>query len=222
MRGNKRLFYTPGLISLVGLGICLPFFYKMNIPAKEYCLQLFMPNEVMSENDFSKYSLEKDMRKMRKLKFILDEDRKANKKKMEIIRYEALKLEYTQDSSTVILIDLTDNITYGDFVSIVDMCVSDGHKPYASWDNKFVIFGEWPKKETKKTDTLPLLTCGYFPIKESVHEPNSIEMAKMRLKHLYTPQGLFLFVGFLILAVSYLISKKLRTITSINIAGTPN
>ena len=76
---------------------------------------------------------------------------------MEMIRYEALKLKYTEDTSKVILINLTDSIRYGDFVSIIDMCEADGHKRYAYWDNKFVIFGELPKRKIIQKDTIPLL-----------------------------------------------------------------
>ena len=75
---------------------------------------------------------------------------------MEMIRYEALKLKYTEDTSKVILINLTDSIKYRDFVSIVDMCDADGHKRYAYWDNKFVIFEELPKRKIEQTDTIPL------------------------------------------------------------------
>ena len=124
MRRTKRLLYAPGLISLIGLAITLPSFYKKNFPVKKYCLQLFVPNDKPDKNSFnytfSKYRLEKEINKKGKLKFVFDK----------------------QDTSTVILINFTDSITYGDFVSILDMCIADDHKRYASWDNKFVIWGE--------------------------------------------------------------------------------
>ena len=159
MKRTGKLLYVPGLISLVGLLIMLPSFYKRNIPVKKYCLPLFAIADGNKYNWFRwplKHDMEKYVDKKKKIKFVLDENKMDNKIKMEMIRYEALKLKYTEDTSTVILINLTDSIRYGDFISIVDMCVADGHKRYAYWDNKFVIFEDLPKRKIKQTDTILL------------------------------------------------------------------
>jgi len=152
-----KLLYVPGLISLIGLLIMLPSLYKRNIPIKEYCITMFLPKDCRGNKDwtfeYATCNFGKEIKKRKQIKFTLDNNKKDNERKMEMIRYEALKLKYTEDPSTVILINLTDSIRYGDFISIVDMCVADGHKRYAYWDNKFVIFEDLPKRKIKQTDT---------------------------------------------------------------------
>ena len=154
MRKTGKLLYVPGLISLIGLLIMLPSFYKRNMPAKEYCFTMFVPKDCIGNKDWSfQYAtcnIEKHIRRKKQIKFTLDNNEKDNSRKMEMIQYESLKLKYTEDTSTVVLIDLTDGITYGNFISLFNMCIEDGHKRYAWWDNKFVIFGEWP--EVKKAN----------------------------------------------------------------------
>ena len=156
-----KLLYVPGLISVVGFLTMLPSFYKRNIPAKGYCITMFVPQDCNKARDwalrFGTCNLEKEIKKRKQIKFTLDNNKQDNERKMEMIRYEALKLKYTEDTSKVILINLTDSIRYGDFISIIDMCEADGHKRYAYWDNKFVIFGKLPKRKIIQTDTIPLL-----------------------------------------------------------------
>ncbi len=168
MRRIKKLFYVPGLISLFGLLIVLPSFYKQQSLINEYCLTYFSPSNEKEKNSvhysFSEFYLEKDISGRKKIKFALDDNIETNKTKLAIIRYEALKLKYTEDTSTVVLINLSDSITYGTFVSILDICINDDHKRYASWDNKFVIFGERPKVTIKDEMTFEAPICGWSPI----------------------------------------------------------
>lgn len=221
MRRTRRLLYTPYIISLIGLIITLPHFYKSHTPIKEYYLPLFMPNENNSSYyDFSKFRLEKDISRKKKLEFHLDDNRTTNKRKMEMIRYEALKLKYTEDNSTIVLINLSDNITYGDFISILDMCVADEHQRYASWDNKFVIFGELPKRKIKNADTLRSFS-DYIPFNKIERKPSFAQLFVKNVKKYYTPQGLYLFLGFFVLLGSFILSRNLKD-NPINTAKTPN
>src|SRR4030095_5193842 len=189
MRKTKKLLYVPGLISLIGIIIALPSFYKKNVVAKEYCLPLFVPSDKHRSNEFeyifSKYYLEKVISKKRKIRFMLDENKEGNYLKMQMIRYEALKLKYTEDTSTVVLLTLSDSISYGEYVSLLDMCNYDGHKRFASWDNKFVIFGEWPKVKKQATDTIQLFRCGYTQMIKPAIRPGFFELLNKEINNLY-------------------------------------
>lgn len=205
------MFYTPGIISLIGFLIALPSFYKKNITAKEYVLPLF----ALADSNKSyltsplKSDWEKHIEKKRKLIFEFDQNKIENYKKLNLIRYEVLKLKYTKDTSTIVLVNLSDSISFGEFVSLIDMCEADKHNRYASWDNKFAILGEWPKKEIKTVDTLPLLMCGYIPMKKIEKKPSFIQKAIKKIKNNYTQQGLYLLIGFLLLIISFLRSRKM-------------
>jgi hypothetical protein len=216
MRRTGKLLYVPGLISLIGLLIMLPSFYKRNMPVKEYCITMFMPKDCNGDQDWTVYystcGIEKEIKRKKQIKFTLDNNEKDNKRKMEMIRYESLKLKYTTDTSTVVLVDLTDSITYGNFMSIVDICVEDGHKRYASWDNKFVIFGEWPEVKTQATDTIQLLRCGYMSFKKAAVRLSFLDQLSKTINKLYTPQGSYLLLGWIILFLNFLYFRKKKSV----------
>ena len=215
MRRTGKLLYVPGLISLIGLLLMLPSFYKRNIPVKEYCITMFMPKDCNRDKnwtfDYTTCYIEKEIKRKKQIKFTLDNNEKDNKRKMEMIRYESLKLKYTTDTSKVVLVDLTDSITYGNFMSILDMCVEDGHKRYASWDNKFVIFGEWPLKK-KELPEIPLTYCGYQVLEKPILMPTFIDRVKQKIAEYYSPKGFYLLAGWIVLFLSFLCFRKKRSI----------
>lgn len=211
MERTKRLYYTPGLISLIGLFIVLPHFYRQSAPVKLGILPLFVPMDCHKDpelNNYSKCLLEKELNSKKLVTITINENKDLNKQKLDIIRYEALRLKYFEDTTTVILITLSDSIRYGDFAAIVDMCEYDGHQRYASWDNKFVIFGEWPKREVKQSKTITPLYCGTRPYKKTIKKPGLFEIVMKKIKDNYTTQGLYLCIGLTTLLASFFISRK--------------
>jgi len=160
------------------------------------------------EYQFSSCHLERNISKRKKIKFALNEDNEENKTKMEVIRYEALKLKYTGDTSTVILITLSDSISYGEFVSLVNMCVNDKHTRFASWDNKFVIFIETPRNKIEKSNFICFLCNDVIIIKEPIKKPPLFKLISQNVKKNYTPLGLYLLLGWIGLLISFLYFRK--------------
>jgi len=145
---NLKLIYSPGLISLLALLIFLCFGLKRVIPKRESFITYFAPKDTRPHDwskIFSKYIIIDEIKKKRKIQITLDDDRFTNKKKINLIRYEAQKIKFTNDYSAVVLITLTNEITYGEFVSLLNMCQMDDHKRFAAFDDKFVIFGNTPQ-----------------------------------------------------------------------------
>jgi hypothetical protein len=215
MKRTKKLFYVPGLISLFGILIALPSFYKKTKPIKEHCLTLFMPADCKEdcpmEYQFSSCQLEKDIIKRKKIRFTLNENSEENKRKIEVIRYEALKLKYTQDTASVILITLSDSISYGEFISLRDICEYDKHKRYASWNNKFVIFGEWPEKK-KEFRSIPTFASDVIRIEKPIIKPSLLEILRKKIKQYYTPLGFYLLLGWIVLLISFLYFRKRNSV----------
>jgi hypothetical protein len=58
---------------------------------------------------------------------------------MEVIRYEARKMKYTNDTTQVICIHFSNDVTYGRFVELLNMMLQDGHEHYMHYDNSFYI-----------------------------------------------------------------------------------
>jgi hypothetical protein len=75
---------------------------------------------------FSSYWIEKQIKNKKQIVLTSDADEKTNRKKFVLIKYEAGKIKYTQDTSTVLRIRFTNNITYGPIVRLIDLCYADG------------------------------------------------------------------------------------------------
>ena len=219
MKRTGKLIYVPGLISLIGLLVAIPSFYKKVIPIKEYCLTLYIPTDCKKDRpmgaEFSSCYIERIISKKKKLQFTLNENEDENKIKISVIRYEALKLKYTKDTSTVILITLSDSISYGRVISLYDLCEYDKHKRYASWDNKFVIFGEWPEKK-KELPEIQLMRCGYEQLEKRIMKPTFIEQVKQRISEYYSLKASYLLAGWIALFISCLYFRKRRLILKKN------
>jgi hypothetical protein len=219
MKRTEKLLYVPGLISLIGLLVAIPSFYKKVIPIKEYCLTLYIPTDCKKDRptgaEFSSCYIERIISKKKKLQFTLNENEDENKIKISVIRYEALKLKYTKDTSTVILITLSDSISYGEVISLYDLCEYDKHKRYASWDNKFVIFGEWPEKK-KELPEIQLMRCGYEQLEKRIIKPTFIEQVKQRISEYYSLKASYLLAGWIALFISFLYFRKRRLILKKN------
>ena len=220
MKRTGKLLYVPGLISLIGLLVALPSFYKKVIPIKEYSLTLFIPTDCKKDrsmgSEFSSCYIESIISKKKKLQFTLNENGDENKIKKSLIRYEALKLKYTMDTSTVILITLSDSISYGEVISLYDLCEYDKHKRYASWDNKFVIFGEWPEKKKIESKFSCFFCDDVIRIKEPIPKPTLFKLIDQDVKKYYTPQGLYLLLGWIVLFISFLLFKRRNSILKKN------
>ena len=160
MLRNLKLIYSPGIITICGLLLFTIIGFKKVLPKRESFITYFAPKDTRP-NDwskiFSKYTIIDNINKKRKIQFTLDDDKFTNKKKISLIRYEARKLKFTNDSSAVILITLTNDVTYGEFASLLDICQMDDHKRFAAFDDKFVIFGNVPPTKVKGPE-IPMIS----------------------------------------------------------------
>ncbi len=139
-----KLLYSPGLISIFGLLFFIMFLFKKLLPKPASFITYFSPKDTKPHDwsiTFSKYTILDEVKRKRKIQITLDADKLTNQKKLSLIRYEAQKLKYTNDTSAVILITLKNDITYGEFITLLDLCQMDDHSRFAAFDDKFVIFG---------------------------------------------------------------------------------
>jgi hypothetical protein len=57
-------------------------------------------------------------------------------------------------------VKLSENTNYSEFVKLINACISDSIRRYATWDNYFAIFGEYPPQETKPESAFTCFLCG--------------------------------------------------------------
>ena len=165
---SRKLFYAPGIISLTALLFLLPYSYKRAKPDQKRSLILIVPKKATGKEFenlmFTDKLILQLIRHKKKLKFELAGDITTNQKKIELIRYEARKLKYTFDTTTVISVNLSDELNYCDFVKVLDNCISDNIQRFATWDNNFIIFGEYPVPSRDRTQ-VSYNDIIYLPIK---------------------------------------------------------
>ena len=144
MFSKRKAYYVPGIISLIGIWTFYFYFRERFISKKETCLSIVVPRDRNDDTRYSTAALLRQIANKKQIQIELDGDCKTNQKKMELIRYEARKLNYTKDTTTVINISLTNEMTYGDVVKLVDLCYADKHKKFALVKKSFLIFGKYP------------------------------------------------------------------------------
>ncbi|MEO5593924.1 MAG: hypothetical protein ABIR15_03220 [Chitinophagaceae bacterium] len=134
------------MLSITGLLFILKF---VTIPAfipvdHETVIRQYLPSEDRN-NFYSGYQLIDQALKKKKIIHInLTGDDTEDDKKIIFIQSEARRLKYTCDTTKLIEIHLSDQISYGRYVELVNMMLKDQHRRYALWKNNFYIFGENP------------------------------------------------------------------------------
>ena len=141
---RRKLYYIPGLISLIFLPIIFLKTLHSNkpFPVLNYAVLINVKESNMPT--FSGQYFMKQIKRRKLIPFYLDESHEVNKNKFSFIQREALRLKYTCDTNYVIAVHLSDSLNYGEFVYLLNMMVIGNHKRYAEWKNIFYIFGEEP------------------------------------------------------------------------------
>jgi len=206
----KKIYYFPGLISLIGFAFIIPRWHNKIKPLNLSAIKFIVPgHETPCNISWSETYVDQQLRRKKKINFILNEKGAVNKKKMNVIRQEALKLKYTNDTSTVILISLTDSMLYSDFFGLINICKEDNHRTFTLWKKKFVIFGEELPRKKEISDDSQCFLCGDNIV---VQKPkpllNLFEKFLKQIKSFYTFQGLTLLIGWLIILFSFLYFRK--------------
>lgn len=148
MNKRPKLFYTPGMISLLILPVL--FYLYQPIEKRQTVLKLVLPREDRPEDRSSlnmRFSRASVMARLKGKKIntvYYDDDHELNAIKLNFIAREALKLKFYYDTSQVIKVHLSADNTYGEFVQLVNIMVRDGHKRYTWIDDDFYIYGEEP------------------------------------------------------------------------------
>lgn len=143
-RINRKIFYAPGIVSLFGQVFIILFCFNPTTPTqrKETVIKHYLPSD-NSKDFFSGYTLlEKGIKGKKLIQLELTDEITEDNKKVDFIQSEARRLKFTHDTTTVIKIYLSDEITYGRFVELINIMLKDNHKRYALWKNYFYIFGE--------------------------------------------------------------------------------
>lgn len=160
--------------------IFLPLLFMVMVPTKkqETVLMLSLVSDRPSTSNITFYNtaylLEKTLGK-HIITIDLDDNVTLNARKMLYIEQEAMRINYSYDTSSIIKVSLSENTTYGEFVALVDMMYKNAFKRFSFIGNDFYIFGDTPP--TKFTNSIRLFSCGFIPPPDT--KPGFIETIKL-------------------------------------------
>jgi hypothetical protein len=160
---KKKLWYVPGMISIIGLPVIL---LLLPVEDKHFqtCLRLFVPSDerpVDGNIKFTKYFVYETIKKKKveRIRFgseyyefpmmnqYGDNTSTVKSVKQDFIRQEMLRMQLLHDTNTVLKIELGEESTYGDFVWIINQAVIFDFKRYAYTDNAVYLFSTPPPKQ---------------------------------------------------------------------------
>lgn len=153
---KRRLFYVPGLISLIGLPILLYFMgpgekpiwnaVKINLPSDEV-----KPDPYLIR--FSRRAVYQSLKHKKIITVDLGEDIRSDRdflnevvyqKKLDFISEEIARRQFTHDTSSVLKIQLGGNCTYGDFVWVLNLAHVYDMKRFVFIDDAYYLYTNPP------------------------------------------------------------------------------
>ena len=222
---RKKLYYIPGLISLVGLPILL-FFMNPEDPEEKTCVKLFLPSDEKPSDGnikFSKYGVY-DLVKKKKLTTIYLDDYTGfddpqelylSNTKLSFIQREIERLEFTNDTSSALKIEFGDQATYGQFIWLMNQTMLYHVKRFAVVDNEFYLFANPPPAYYPETVT-PLY-MGNMPMYNLPYQsPTKWEIFKREFYYkmfelrIMAKRNYLLVTGFLLFILIPFIIKMIR------------
>lgn len=234
---RKKLFYIPGVISLIGLPIIIFLFFPE--PKLDYrCFKLYIPSDEKSPKDgipiFSKFSVYSSI-KGKKIERVqlhnqgLDKDNEeyCHYEKLKFINDELKRLQFINDTSTVLKVEFYDESNFEDFIYVLNKARIYGYKRYAYIDDCIYFL---PDKAYEKPSYNGGLVIDDFVINDSIDNTSTLknngisewEIFICNLKYrfedsnLNSNDGIILSSAFIVLILVPSIIRIRRTKVSLN------
>lgn len=159
-----KLFYTPGLISLLALPLLIMYLVTP-LEKPQYVIRMYLPSDKKPQKGslsqfFSKYVVWEDAKhkKIIEVQFFHEPhgklDAYTKDAKLDFVRREIERLTFTHDTNSVLKLELGEGINYGELVGIFNYLQIYGVKRYAWTDDSFYIFANEPDR---RIEPVPLI-----------------------------------------------------------------
>lgn len=164
MPKSKKIFYCPGVISLISLLFLFPYAVKKTKPEKLGTIVLNVPKDhassYLTTETFSSKNFLRHVSGKKKIQVTLNEDKTENSKKLSLIQNEARKIKYTADTEMAIIVTLDNKCDYSNIIALLNICIEDSIKIYALIKNEFIIPGYFQTKTEIERKNASFLMCG--------------------------------------------------------------
>ncbi len=156
---RKKLFYVPGLISLIWLPILLYVLVPEDKPLQTV-LSLYLPSDKKPPKEaliFSKYSVYEYIKHKKIIEISLSYEYNIDverenydlESRLGTIHREIQRLQYTHDMNSVLKIRLDNSTTYDNFIWLVNQAIIYDYKRYALVDDCFYFLPNSPPRQNK-------------------------------------------------------------------------
>jgi hypothetical protein len=154
---KRKLYYVPGLISLLGLPVLL-YFLGPREPPILTAVKIYLPNDNLNPDQpemirFSKWYVYQSLKYKKIVSVDLDDVSPDNidelyrfrhLKKMDFISNEIARREFTHDTSSVFKIEFGNYCTYSDFVWVLNLTRLYDVKRFVFIDDAYYLFTNPP------------------------------------------------------------------------------
>jgi len=212
---RRKIFYVPGLISLVCVPVIFIYYSSIWMPKEEFVTTMYLPRDNPKYKtgdmpDFSGQNLLETIKPYRKTEvFLPKKDSKLIPLQLDFIFHEMQRISFTNQSMEVLIVHLNEETTISQFVQLMDMVTMVRLHRYAYWDDAFYFIGnEPPPPLGKENETF---SCGGIRYDiPAEKEPSFWQITKNQFEQLKANKGLWLMSGFLMLSIftSYQSLKK--------------
>jgi sulfur relay (sulfurtransferase) DsrF/TusC family protein len=154
---RKKIFYIPGMMSLIGLPIL--FYLFLPKPKPDYTsFKLYIPSDEKPQKEeiaiFSKSNVYSSI-KGKKIEQIqlhnvisdFASEEYYHLEKLQFISDEVKRLQFTNDTSTVLRVEFFDENTYADFMYVLNLALVYKYKRYVFMDDYIYFIPNPPYKE---------------------------------------------------------------------------
>jgi hypothetical protein len=157
---RKRIWYVPGLFSLLGLPVIL-LIWGPDDPVEHHLMGIFIPSERRDAGGLKSFNRQGVMNLLRKKKITtIDLDDLPSRRSPEsnvyrrsqLVLSELARLQFTHDTSEVLDVHLYEESTYGQFVWLANNATVFGYHRYVFLDDDFYYFPNPPPPRYESTD----------------------------------------------------------------------
>lgn len=158
--GPKKLYYVPGLISIISLPVLL-FIFGPDDPVQQNLLGLHLPTEklIRSDSEFTKGNVLRAIKGRKVIDVALwdkhiysDEEwgTYMDEQRASFIKKEIEHIAFTHDSTIALKVELSEANTYGEFVWLINEATVYGLRRYVFFDDAFYFFNNDPPVDYSK------------------------------------------------------------------------
>jgi len=190
---KRKLYYVPGLISLLGLPVLL-YYLGPGDPAIQTAIRINMPTDDIKPNPpgvlrFSRWYVHQTLKNKKIIAVELNDpsqeideiDRFRDQKKLDFISNEIARRQFTHDTSSIFKIEFGRGCTYGDFVWVPNLIRLYDVKRFVFIDDAYYLFTNPPPQPEPILDIKvgPLNDVVYGPEPTTSNEPSQLELFKV-------------------------------------------